>query len=91
MKFLAVRLEGNRSRNGGLSPETSKANHCQSAVLELDGTSTGKLLRSLLGREAKRIVQAGDHVLLGKKGGSYRRMEQMHILLCVRERMGNDK
>lgn len=64
---LALRLEGDRSGDGGLSPKTSEANHCQSAVLQLNRTSTGKLFRGLLGGEAERIVQAGDHVLLLQK------------------------
>mmetsp|Transcript_6653 Transcript_6653/g.18579 ORF Transcript_6653/g.18579 Transcript_6653/m.18579 type:complete len:277 (+) Transcript_6653:511-1341(+) len=49
--------------DGGLSPETCEANHCQSAVLDLDGATTSKLFGSLLGGEAKGIVESGDHVL----------------------------
>ena len=63
---LAVGLEGDRSGDGGLSPETCEANHCQSAILDFDGAAPGKLFRSLLGGEAKGIVKSGDHVLWGK-------------------------
>lgn len=65
--FLAVGLEGYRSRDGRFGPQSHYTNHCQTSVLDFTVPAFGQGFRRFVLVQTEGVVQSWDHVLLIEK------------------------